>query len=68
MAPPEHVGFVYINMTHIRRNHSSFGHEELLIPRDLKDEGSDNIFNIFSNVAALLQVFEVNILQSVGSA
>jgi hypothetical protein len=39
----------------------SYGHEELLAPRSIKDEGSDGLFEIFSNLANLMQVFEVMI-------
>jgi hypothetical protein len=46
-------------MAYLKKNFSSYGHEELLAPKPLKDKGSDNLFNIFSNVSDLLQVFEV---------
>ncbi len=45
---------------------ASYGHEELLVPRDIKSQGSDSLFDIFSNAANLIQVFEV-IFISIGS-
>ena len=50
-------------MASLRKNESC-GHEDLLAPRDITGEGSDGLFDIFSNVANLLQVFEVIFLIS----
>lgn len=50
--------FNCLQMAFIGKN-TSYGHEELLVPRDITGEGSDALFDIFSNVESLLHVFEV---------